>query len=90
MDRIQVLVSAEEKEAFRELAEREGLSLSAWLRQAGLSGLAAAAGRRKIETVDDLRAFFAACDKVEAGVEPDWEDHLRVIESSVSGGAADS
>jgi Mobilization protein NikA len=36
MDRLQVLVSRQEKEAFRQMAKREGLSLSAWLREAGL------------------------------------------------------
>lgn len=90
MERIQVLVSAEEKEAFREMAERDGQSLSAWLRSAGLTRLAAATKGRTIETVNDLRAFFAACDEVETGVEPDWEDHLRVIEGSVQKDGADS
>ena len=90
MDRIQVLVSAEEKEAFREMAERDGQSLSAWLRSAALNRLAAATKGHAIETVEDLRAFFVACDEVEAGVEPDWEDHLRVIEGSLKKDGADS
>lgn len=35
----------------------------------------------------DVRAFFAACDAREgSGVEPDWEQHLRVINESRSRG----
>lgn len=31
----------------------------------------------------DVRAFFTACDAREgAGVEPDWEEHLKVINES--------
>ena len=31
----------------------------------------------------DARAFFAACDAREgSGVEPDWEEHLKVISES--------
>ena len=35
----------------------------------------------------DAWAFFAACDAREgSGVEPDWEEHLRVINESRSRG----
>ena len=35
----------------------------------------------------DARAFFAACDAREgSGVEPDWEEHLKVISESRSRG----
>jgi hypothetical protein len=41
-------------------------------------------------TLETLREFFAACDAVEDGVEPDWEEHLRVIrESRDPGGPAE-
>ena len=39
--RIQVIVEEAEREAFRSVAEQEGLSLSAWLRQAGKDRLVA-------------------------------------------------
>jgi len=45
MTRVQVLLEKQEREQFRREAEREGLSLSAWLRRAGqdrLGTLAAA------------------------------------------------
>ena len=35
----------------------------------------------------DVRAFFAACDAREgSGVEPDWDEHLKVINESRSRG----
>ena len=35
----------------------------------------------------DVRAFFAACDaRAGSGVEPDWEEHLEVINESRSRG----
>ena len=90
MERLQVLVSAEEKAAFRQMSEREGLSLSAWLRQAGIVRLAECERRRKIGTVGELRAFFKACDQRKTGNEPDWEDHQRVMKKSVRSGSSDT
>lgn len=87
--RIHIVVDEEEKERFRRQAAREGKSLSAWLREAARSRLA----RRQqpsLDEVEELRAFFEACDEREAGPEPDWKDHRRVIERSVGSGAADS
>ena len=37
-----------------------------------------------METVEELRAFFSACDRREEGREPDWQDHLAVAEASKS------
>lgn len=37
-----------------------------------------------MDTVEELRAFFSACDCREEGREPDWQDHLAVIEASKS------
>ncbi len=88
MERLQVLVSAEEKAAFRQMSRREGLSLSAWLRQAGIVRLAECEQRRKISTVKELKAFFKACDQRETGDEPDWDDHQRVMRGSVDSGSS--
>jgi hypothetical protein len=90
MARLQVLVSAEEKETFREIARREGVSLSAWFRQAGLARLAEGGRRRRIDTIADLLEFFGECDEREVGEEPSWEEHRRVIDNSVRGGAGDA
>lgn len=87
--RIHIVVDEEDKERFRRQAEREGLSLSAWLREAARARLSErqSAG---LDTVEELRAFFRACDDREASPEPDWEEHRRVIERSVGSGAADA
>jgi hypothetical protein len=39
---------------------------------------------------EDLDALFAACDAREEGTEPDWEEHLAMIERSKGSGAADA
>lgn len=36
----------------------------------------------RLDTVDELRAFFVRCDEREADEEPDWSEHRRVIEGS--------
>jgi hypothetical protein len=88
MTRVQVILDEAEKEAFRHVAREEGMSLSAWLRRAGRERLSARRGRPRIRTVKDLRAFFAACDRRERGREPDWEEHLAVIERSIRASAS--
>lgn len=81
--RIQVVVDEAEREAFRRQAEREGLSLSAWLRQLGRERVAS--DRPKIRTVDDLRAFFDAIPD-EEGPEEDWEVvKARIAASMIEG-----
>jgi len=87
--RVQVVLADAEREAFRRRAEMEGLSLSAWLRQAGREKLAAHRPS-PITTIAELRAFFEACDTREQGREPDWEEHLAVMERSRASGAAET
>ncbi|MFW6193175.1 MAG: ribbon-helix-helix protein, CopG family [Gemmatimonadota bacterium] len=86
--RIHIVVDEEDKERFRRQAEREGKSLSEWLREAARARLS---DRRSagLNTAEELRAFFEACDDREAAPEPDWEEHRRAIERSVRSGAAD-
>jgi hypothetical protein len=88
--RIHVPLDESEKERFRQQAEQEGKSLAAWLRDAARDKLAAAQRHQAIETVDELRAFFAACTARETREEPEWEQHRRVIEGSIRSGASDS
>lgn len=87
-DRIQLLVEEAEKERFRRRAEREGKSLSEWLREAAREKLAVAEERARLDSRDELRAFFEACDRREEGREPDWEEHRRVIGESIRGAPA--
>jgi hypothetical protein len=86
MERIQVLLDPEERDRFRSLAQRRGLSLSAWLREAALHRAAEESESTRIRTVDELRAFFAQCDARELGREPDWEEHLAVLDGSMREG----
>lgn len=90
MTRIHVPLDEAEKERFRQQAEREGKSLAAWLRDAAREKLAAAGGSSSLQTVEELRAFFASCTAREQRREPDWEEHRGVIERSIRSGAADS
>lgn len=90
MSRIHILIDQAEQERFRRQAEREGKSLAAWLRDAARERLAAADRRPRMDSLGELRAFFAACAARETGVEPNWEEHRRVIEDSIRSGAAPS
>lgn len=75
-----MILSDEEREAFREQAAAQQMSLSNWLRQAGLKQLEAQR-QRPIRSAAELREFFASQPE-EAGSEPDWEAHLQVITES--------
>lgn len=86
--RVQVIIDEEEKELFQRQAQTEGLSLSAWFRRAGKERLRR--GSPKLDSVEDLRAFFAACDAREKGRESDWDEHLSVIEASRRSGTAEA
>ena len=79
--RVQVVLQEEERERFRREADLQGQSLSAWLREAGRARVAARADRGPL-TAASLRAFFKSCDAREKGREPDWEQHLQVMEGS--------
>jgi hypothetical protein len=82
MERIQVLLDPHERELFRRLARQRGLSLSAWLRDAALKQAATENEMPRLRSIEDLRAFFAECDAREVRREPDWEEHLAVLDAS--------
>ena len=83
--RVQVLLSAVDKALFQEQAEREAVSLSGWLREAGRRRLAAEA-RPALRSRAELDSFFRACDERESGREPDWQEHLGVMAPSRDSG----
>jgi len=89
MTRIHIVLSEEEKERFRRCAVREGKTLSDWLREAAREKLRQQRPPR-LDTLEELRGFFASCNALERGEEPDWEEHRHVIESSARSGAAES
>jgi hypothetical protein len=90
MNRIHILLDKAEKERFRRQAALEGKSLGAWLRDAARERLAAAESRTRLDSIEELRAFFEACTAREQGQEPDWEAHRSVIEGSLRSGASSS
>jgi hypothetical protein len=89
MERIQVLVDPEEKERFQRMAQERGVSLSTWLREAGSRRADEESRTARIRSVTALRAFFAACDAREEGREPEWGEHLAVLDASKQDGAGD-
>jgi len=51
------------------------------------TGRGEASDRGGPHTLDELRAFFEACDERETGREPDWAEHREVIEESIRKGS---
>jgi hypothetical protein len=89
MERIQVLLDSEERDLFRRLARQQGLSLSGWLREAALTRAAEEQRVTPLSTIEELRKFWAASDARQAGREPDWEEHLAVLDASRRDGAGE-
>lgn len=84
--RVQVILEEQERELFRWHAQKEGLSLSAWLRRAAQDRVAAQKPKR-ITTVEQLTEFFADCDSLESSRrEPEWSEHVEVLQKSRTGG----
>ena len=84
--RVQVILPEHDWDCFRRQAAVEGLSLSAWLREAARERLTRSHAASSIQSVEDLRAFFEACNARELGQEPDWDEHLEVISRSTRAG----
>lgn len=87
-DRIHLVVREDEKERYRASADRMGVSLSEWVREAAREKLARESHGRRLDSVEDLRSFFEECDirHEGEGSEPDWAHHKRVIEASIRSG----
>ena len=86
--RIQVLLSREEKTRLQEQAGRDGASLSSWMRAAAIEKLEAARRRSRFANAKELAAFFKSTRARETGREPDWEQHVEVIDRSRSSGGS--
>lgn len=79
--RLQVVVSPEERERFRRMAKREGLSVSAWIRRIALKQVETDA-RVPLRSAAGLENFFRSIDDSDSAPEPDWEVHKAAIEKS--------
>ena len=83
MARVQLVMADEDRERFVEQARREGMSLSAWLRAAARERLARRQRVKLFETPEDVEEFFRSCASLEGPErEPDWDEHLGVIDES--------
>lgn len=87
MARVQLLIPDADKDRFVHQARREGMSLSAWLRAAARERLTERQKVKRFKTAEDVRAFFErvhALDDLENEPErePDWEEHLAVMNES--------
>ena len=87
MARVQLVIPDADKDRYVHQARREGMSLSAWLRAAASDRLVNCERTARISTVEEAREFWKSCDSREGPeFEPDWEEHLAVInESKMSG-----
>ena len=84
--RIQVILDEEEVTLFKSEAMKESKSLSAWLRDAGKNMIEINRRQQRLTDPDSLNRFFQKCNERENGVEPDWEDHKRLILDSYQAG----
>ncbi len=85
--RIQVILDDEEAARIRSQARKESKSLSAWLREAGRERLERSRSKSPLTRAEELNSFFAQCDELESGAEPDWEAHKALIEQGYRKGA---
>ena len=88
MVRVQLVIPDDDRDRFVLQAKREGMTLSAWLRAAAHTRLEERQRVQPFESVEDIEEFFKMCDALEGPeTEPDWEDHLRVINEARAAGA---
>ena len=84
--RVQVILDEAEAARFKSQAMKESKSLSAWLRDAGHKMIEIKKQQQHLRDANSLKRFFEICDEREKGVEPDWEDHKRLILASYQAG----
>ena len=83
MARVNLVIPDDDRDRFSYQARREGMTLSAWLRTAAHERLEKARRARPFESPEDVEEFFRAGDKAAgSGPEPDWKEHLDVIDRS--------
>ena len=83
MARVQLVIPDEDRDRFLHQARREGMTLSAWLRTAARERLGQQQQSRPFKSPADVEAFFRGCDALEGPpLEPDWDEHLTVIDES--------
>lgn len=87
MARVQLIIPDEDRDRFVQQARKEGMTFSAWLRAAARARLEEGQRVERFESPEDLKRFFDECDARRGpGVEPDWEERLRTLHESITGG----
>ncbi len=87
MARVQLIIPDEDRDRFAHQARMEGTTFSAWLRAAAHARLEDRQRVKRFESPEDVRAFFQACDAMDGPeAEPDWNEHLQVINASRASG----
>ena len=88
MARVQLVMPDADRDRFVHQARQEGMSLSAWLRAAAHERLEKRQRVELFKSPEDVRTFFKSCSDLDGPErEPDWDEHLRVMnESRAAGG----
>ena len=91
MARVQLVIPDEDRDRFVHQARREGMTLSAWLRTAARERLEEQQRSDPFDSSADLEVFFRECDALEGPTpEPDWVEHVDVVNESRSRGASNT
>lgn len=91
MARVQLIIRDDDRSRYIYQARKEGLTLSAWLRAAADERLERNSRVQLFKSAADLENFFTECDKINfSGIEPDWEQHLSVINKARNRGTTNT
>jgi len=89
MARVQLVIPDKDRDRFVHQARREGMTLRGWLRTAARERLDRQQRSAAFESPEKLDAFFRDCDRRSgSGTEPNWDEHLTVMDESRRRGAA--
>ncbi|MCY4313684.1 MAG: hypothetical protein OXD44_08345 [Gammaproteobacteria bacterium] len=89
MARVQLVIRDEDRNRYYYQARQEGMTLSAWLRAAADERLERNSKIQPFDSIEDIEAFFAKCDSLQTdGAEPDWEQHLSVLDEVLRQGGS--
>ena len=83
MARVQLVMPDADRDRFVHQARQEGMSLSAWLRAAARERLEKCQSVKLFQSPEDVEEFFRSCASLDGPeTEPDWSEHLRVMNES--------
>ena len=87
MARVQLVMPDADRDRFVDQARREGMSFSAWMRAAARERLESRQRVELFKSPEDVREFFRSCAALDGPeTEPDWGEHLRVMNESRAAG----